>query len=184
LAVADAKRQRVTVDAETGRRALEELRRARGLYEPEELERWLAEQRLSREQLAALVQDEALLAWAAGWAAEEVIRRLPDALRLGGDFGRLLDRARDKRRTLEDRGLENPSLADTGLSREELLDWYAGRLGRPIEADLGSQARALGFEDREMLVRALAREYCYIRAGAEGGGDDALAAPLRRPDRG
>ena len=146
---------------------MEELRRARGLYEAEDVERWLTEQRLTRAQFEELVRDEALLDWATGWMAEEVVRRLPDQLRLSGDFSRLLERARDKQRTLESHGLENPSLADTGLSGEELLAWYAGRRGQAIEGELGAHARSLGFEDREMLMRALAREYCYSRALGE-----------------
>jgi hypothetical protein len=166
LAVSDARRQGCTVDADTHRRVTEEFRRKHELYQPADVERWLREQHLTLEQLSELMRDEALLEWAQGWSSSEVSRRLPDQLRVSGQYSQLLKRARDKRRTLEARGLDNPSLAQTGLTADELVTWYAGHIGQPIRGDLGLYARSLGFEDREMLLRAIVREYCYVTAHA------------------
>lgn len=164
LALADARRQGATVSAETHRRVAEEFRRKHGLYQPADVERWLAEQGLTLEQFSELMREEALLDWAHGWSSAEITRRLPDQLRLSGDFGRLLERAREKRRTLEARGLDNPSIAETGLTEDQLIDWHGAQVGTPIVGDLGAYARTLGFEDREMLLRAIARERCYANA--------------------
>jgi hypothetical protein len=79
-----------------------------------------------------------------------------------GEYDRLLARSRDKERVLESRGLQNPSAADMGLTREDLLRWYfERRLGRPIPKDVARYARDNGFEDELSLRRAILREYCY-----------------------
>ena len=164
LAVSDARRRGATVDAETHQRVTEQFRRERGLFQPADVQRWLTEQQLTLDQLGEMTRDEALLEWAQGWSSSDVTRRLPDQLRVNGDYARLVDRAREKRRLLEDRGLDNPSLAQTGLTLDELVEWYGGQLGQPITGDLGAYARSLGFEDREMLIRAIVREHCYIHS--------------------
>jgi hypothetical protein len=88
---------------------------------------------------------------------------------MSGEYDRLVERARDKEQVLTSRGLQNPSLSDAGLAREDLLRWYfEQRLGRAVPGDLARWARDNGFEDDLSLRRAIVREYCYVtpRPGA------------------
>jgi hypothetical protein len=95
------------------------------------------------------------------------MRRLPDHLRIMGDYGRLWARAQEKQRTLEGRGLQNPGLADLGLTTETLLHWYFDRRGQPVPPDTRQHAVHAGFADEHAFMRAVMREYCYVRARVE-----------------
>ena len=139
------------------------FRRRHGLLRADEVERWLVENQLSRERFTELLRDQALLEWTASDLAGDVNRRLPDQLRLTGQYARLLERARHKQRTLAASGWENPSLDSVGVTREALMDWHFDRLHRPVEVDLEDYARRVGFADSDALVRALVREFCYVR---------------------
>jgi len=139
------------------------FRRRHGLLRADDVERWLEDNQLSRERFTELLREQALLEWTTSDMAGDVNRRLPDQLRLNGSYARLLERARHKQRTLAANGWENPSLDDTGVSRADLVSWHFNRLGRPLQADLEDYARQAGFEDADALVRALVREFCYMR---------------------
>ena len=140
------------------------FRRRHGLLRADEVERWLTDNQLSRERFTELLRTQALVEWTTSDLAGDINRRLPDQLRLDGRYAQLLERARHKQRTLAANGWENPSLDDTGITRTELLGWYFERLGRTVPADLEDFAKRTGFEDVDALVRALVREFCYVRS--------------------
>lgn len=169
-----AARAGVRADAEGIRQAAESFRAARNLLEPQALSAYLAARDLDGDDFARLVAGDAALLWAKAYAAAELRSHLLDRLRVSDAYPRLRERAAHKRHTLRAAGLESVSLADLGLSREELLDWYfAGRLGAPIPPDLTRYARSLGFADEQLFLQAVLREYCYVtrvegyRSGAE-----------------
>jgi len=151
------------------------FRRLHGLLRAEDVERWLASNRLSRERFTELLHERTLLEWTLGELNGDITRRLPDELRLGGRYALLLERARRKRRALMAQGLENPSLEDAGLSRDDLLAWYFDRRGQPAVADLEDHAMRAGFGDSDALVRALVREYCYERCAQQEVANEAPA---------
>jgi hypothetical protein len=139
-----------------------EFRQDRGLLESADVQRWLAAQHLDHGQFMRLMEEEARLRWLEGLADREVASRLPDHLRATGEYGRLLNRARDKQRVLDSCGLSDPALEDSGLSEAELLRWYfETRLGRPVPPDMARHARSVGFEDQAALRRSLLREFLY-----------------------
>jgi len=141
------------------------FRLERGLRSEEKTRAWLAEQRLTDQGFLRLFEDEARLERVRVLFAPEATVQAGEVLRLEGEYGRLLDRAREKQALLATHGLERPGLDDAGLSSErELLAWYFdGRLGLPIPDDLGSYAVSVGCPDRQTLMRVLLRELCYQR---------------------
>jgi hypothetical protein len=93
----------------------------------------------------------------------DVESRIIDELLMSGEYDRLAARARDKERTLELIGLQNPSPSDVRVSWDDLCRWYfEERLGQPIPHDVPRYARECGFEDEMCLRRAVLREYCYV----------------------
>jgi hypothetical protein len=163
LSLDAAQRQRAAVPPEAVRETTEIFRRQHGLLRPADLERWATEQHLGPDQFTRLMEEEAQVRWAETGTEREVKRILPDHLRLAGEYGRLMKRARDKQRVLESRGLLNPGLADVGLTDEGLLRWYfETHLGRPIPQDLAVHIRHAGFPGEAAFRLAVLREYCYV----------------------
>jgi hypothetical protein len=163
LSLDAAQRQRAAVSPEAVRETTDMFRRQRGLLRPADVERWATEQHLGPDQFARLMEEEAQIRWAETGTEREVKRVLPDHLRLAGEYGRLMDRARDKQRVLESRGLLNPGLADVGLTNEALVRWYfETHLGRQVPQDVAAHVRRAGFPSEAAFRLAVLREYCYI----------------------
>ncbi|MGH2583715.1 MAG: TfuA-like protein [Dehalococcoidia bacterium] len=163
LAIQSAQRHGMAVTPELLGETATAFRRERGLLKPEALDRWLEQNGLTGEGFMRLMEDEARLRWMESVAEAEIISTLPDCLRVSGGYTRLLERARDKRSTLEARGLGNPSLGDAGLTLDDLTHWYFEvHLRRPIPADIMRFVRDAGFEGYEAFTREILREYCYV----------------------
>jgi hypothetical protein len=176
LAVAYAQQTSAALSPEYQQDVADQYRREQGLMRPVDVERWLADNGLSRERFAELLREQALLKWSFTRLAGEVARRLPDELRLHGQYATLLERARHKQLLLAQHGWLNPSLEELGLAREEALRWYFDRLGRTPPADLEDYADQAGFGDSGGLIRAVLRELCYLRCLDQEAGR-AAAAP-------
>ena len=112
--------------------------------------------RLSRRSIDAVV-DAALL------------RDLLDQLRLDGDYGRFLARARDKQAVLAAAGQDDVMPEDCGLTPIALAAWYfERRLARPMPEDLQAYARRLALPQLADFYRLLAREWLYSARGQVG----------------
>ena len=100
----------------------------------------------------------------------EAIARLPDHLRATGEYPAIEERAAHKRRVLLASGQTEPGPEDVGLDDEALLCWWCEEEGLPVSAhvDLDAQAREAGFPDARVLLRALAREWCYRNLAGAG----------------
>jgi hypothetical protein len=168
LALGEASRRRDAEDAEAVKKSTAAWCRTRGLDGEEALDRWLAEHHLARAQFDELMREEALLAQVPSRLQWEVMRRLADHLRVTGEYTRLIQRARGKQTMLEARGLKNLGLADAGVSAEELRQWYFERLGVPVPASMARYARSAGFPDEDAFMRAVLREYCFVRVAGGG----------------
>jgi hypothetical protein len=176
LALRYADQAGATPSANFQQEVADRFRRRHGLLRAADVDQWLAHNRLSRERFAELLRELAVLEWTLGELSGDVARRLPDELRLNGTYAELVERALRKHRTLATNGLENPSLADAGLSREELLSWYFDRRGQPVATDLEEFARKAGLGDSDAFVRALVREFCFMRCSQQEVGYEAPAA--------
>ncbi|WP_437669332.1 TfuA-like protein [Sorangium sp. So ce131] len=140
------------------------FRRARGLLTAEAMEGWLRANGLSAEEFARLMESEAQVAAVQRWAAPHLSAHVVDQLRLDDLYVWCWARAREKQRLLEEAGLADPDLAAAPLSRGELLAWYIERRGEgAAPRDLAEAALQAGFRDEPMFLRALLREYHYVR---------------------
>jgi hypothetical protein len=90
---------------------------------------------------------------------DETAAQLFEELRVRGVFDELAERARAKRRVLEESGGANTAAA--GVSQEQLLAWHFERLGRPAPDDLAGYAQELDLEAVDMLVQLVLREYLF-----------------------
>ena len=167
LAIEESTRQDMDVTAEALRKTAETFRRRHGLVEPEDVKRWMDEQHLSRDHFNRLMLEETRLRRMNDAIERDVMDSMPDHLRATGDYGRLLERARNKRSALAALGLENPSLEDIGLTEEAVWRWYfEKRLGQSVPDDLDSYAQSIDFADKSALLRAVLREYyCTQKPG-------------------
>jgi hypothetical protein len=162
LAVEETHRQNLTMTAEMLHRTGDEFRRRRDLIAPEAVRAWMEEQHLDADAFNRLLEDETRIRWIEEMMRTEIAYRLPDHLRMSGEYGALLQRAREKQQALRERGHENPGLAELGLEEDELWEWFfARRLEQPMPEDLEGYARALDFEHADDLRRAVLREYCF-----------------------
>lgn len=168
LALEEARRRGYAVGADAVEKMTARFRRRRGLVSPEDLDRWLVANDLSRGRFDELMREEVLLDLVRAHTNKDGTRRMADHLRLSGEYERLLSRARGKQRTLEAHGLQNPGLADTGATARVLLDWYYDeRLPRTIDEDRQGYTAIVepARENVAAFTRALLREYCYLRLG-------------------
>jgi hypothetical protein len=167
LALAEAQRQGFAPGLDAVQGTADAFRLSRGLIEAEEVDAWLAENQLTEAQFGELLREQVLLGWMSDLVGQRVVRRVPDHLRILGDYGRRWRRAQDKQRTLEERGLQNPGLADAVLTAEALFSWYFERLGKPAPSEIPHFAVTSGFGDEHAFVRAALREYLYLQITEE-----------------
>jgi hypothetical protein len=161
LALREAEHQGYCADHEAVQKKAAELRQIHSLDRPEELERWLQENHMSRHGLEELIKEEALLARVLA-ERNPGRRRVLDHLRVSGEYKELQVRALDKQQRLEAAGLQNPTHSQVGMTAEALLQWYFRRLGPFFAPDPKHYTHILGFEHVEAFLFAVLREYCYV----------------------
>ncbi len=162
LALEEADRQGFVPASEAVAEAEEGFRHEHRLDDAKSLERWLEQNHLDREEFRRWMEDEVRLRWVEDFAELEVSTHLLNHLRKTGHFSGLSARAIDKDRRLRSMGLQNPAVADTGRTQEELLRWYfESHLGEPVPEDVAGFARRMGFENEDAFLLALVREFCY-----------------------
>ncbi|MGH8095191.1 MAG: TfuA-like protein [Chthoniobacterales bacterium] len=165
FAIREAHRIGMKVTSVLRKRTEIAFRRERGLIGDAEFQGWMRVNDFGRNDFDAVLDDEARVRWVHQLAQFVSVTRLPEQLRLSGDYPKLLARALAKGRWLESSGLTNPSLEDAGLTESQLLHWYfQAVLGRKFPNDRDECAHALGYASSHALRRALIKEYLYRRA--------------------
>ncbi len=156
LALGEAER----LDEEGGpwghRSMVERFRRARGLFEPADLERWLAERGMGPDDLDALGRRWSALEAARRRHAVSVHRQLMLSLGMSGVLVSLRRRATEK--------AARPA-AGPVLGEDALLRWYFDRLGMARPPQLRAWAQEHGWGATEDFLRALRREWDYVEGG-------------------
>ncbi len=164
FAMREAERLGIMVTEQDRRDAAIAFRRERDLVDEGEFDQWLTDDGLSSDDFDALMTDEARVQWIHQRVQSIFVSRLPEQLRLSGDYPRLLARAMAKDHLLESLGLKNPSLASADLTEDQLVHWYFEELrGQPVPADIARYSRDLGFANLPAFRRALFKEYLYRR---------------------
>ena len=161
LLLADATRRRVSLEPELLEAVSDALRRERGLLTLDSLTAWFQANDLDEHRYGQLVLEEAARQIMSRSLAEVAQAQVANELRLSGDYVRLRARARDKRQILEELGLLNPGLLEAEVDEAELLHWF---LGDDVALGWDAALRRTSYTDRDVLRRALLREYCYRRA--------------------
>jgi hypothetical protein len=162
LALDEAQRQGVTVNADVLQATTAAFRRERELFDVADTERWMADHGLTLDDFTRLMRDEARLRWAEIMFEPEAMRRLADHLRASGEYTGLLARIEAKRLFLAQYGDEGAG--DQEPAAEAMWRWYFEvRLGRPMPPDVEAYARSAGFADADELRRAAAQERRYLR---------------------
>jgi len=109
------------------------------------------------------------LGWLRQRYREDLDRHVADAARATGDYAALVERAHRKQEVLSQRGLENATRAEAGISERDLLVWYfEQRLGGSIPADVDAYVIDTGLPDRRALEREALRELLYTRQLSDG----------------
>jgi hypothetical protein len=143
--------------------AIEAFRRERQLLTVSELERWLAAQGLSCEELERLIEEDALARRIQIIHEADIDRYLGNELRLSGDYCSLAARARHKHDVLAAHGLDYPSAERLGVTEPELWQWFFDEVvGTPVPA-LDTFASALNLSSIEELRRIALRELAFTR---------------------
>ncbi len=149
------------VSRETARAMLARIRETFGLYARADLERWMTANDLEPAVLEALVEDEARAEALRERFGRSLDGRLLDALRLGGDYRRLSERARRKEEAIAGSALAVGS--STPISSVVLRLWYfESRLGRQAPDDVSQFAARLGFADASAFDAAVRREWLFV----------------------
>ncbi|NTX00694.1 TfuA-like protein [Myxococcus sp. CA040A] len=149
-------------------RATEEALRQERQLTPETFEQWKSEQYV--DDAPRLLRDESHVRWVETLFEPDVLRHLADHLRLTGEYGALVQRARDKEQVLTEAGLSAPRLEDAGITEGALWAWYfEEHQGRMVPSPIQQAARDEGFPDVDSMRRAALRELCYVlaKAGAD-----------------
>jgi hypothetical protein len=164
FALREAERLRLNVDEQRKTTTAMEFRRERDLMDVAAFERWLNDNNLKDDQFDALMDDEARVKWVQKLADFASRSRLPEQLRLSGDYPRLVARAVHKHRVLQSARTRNLHLESIGLSYIELLQWYFKTvLRKAVPADVDKYIRDMGFASPDAFRRALLKEYLYRR---------------------
>jgi hypothetical protein len=162
LSLDEAQRRRLAVDQARLQATVVAFRRERGLLKVDDMESWMRENDLTPPRFQSLMEEEALVRWVHGIVQARGLGHVLDQLRLTGDYPKVVQRALDKQRWLEENGLSQPELENLGIDEDTLLRWYfEERLQRAIPRDLETYGRLMDFAAPQALRRALLREWSY-----------------------
>lgn len=129
---------------------------------PAQLEAWLRQQHLSRDEFLLLMGDLARRQALAESLAADADRALVAELQASGEYARLRERARQKQQVLATRGATEPDLPGSGLTDRQLAEWLIRECAPEARGqNLAELAEQLGFGDARTLRRTALREYCY-----------------------
>lgn len=149
--------QGLTLDREHLAGAANRFRRANGLLTREDVDAWLASNEMCIADFDVLMQTQASIDELLGTTQSGAETGLCEYLRVTGRYAALAQRAADKRQRLAAASSPSPPA-------EQLVAWYfEQRLKTAIPDDVARYAARMGFVDREAFVRALQREYEYLR---------------------
>jgi hypothetical protein len=132
--------------------------------DPSSLEQQLVANGLTAQTWPGFLDRLVQVEWFRERCLSDLDRHIADVLREAGAYERVCQRAQEKERLLAEHGLQMPNLADAGLDRSRLLEWYfAERLGRPAPEDLPAFLASVGLADIGAWEQEALREWLYLR---------------------
>jgi len=159
--------EQASIDAASDR-----LRQRLGLFEPDELHRWLDQHQLTFDDYTLMVERELFTHLGDQMVPSMDDHDLLDVVRLLGLAGRLGQRADAKVALLRGAGVEEAGGAGpTEVTVDEALEWFcSSRLREPVPehaAAVEALAHRLGFTDTTGFLAALRREHHAIALGLD-----------------
>jgi hypothetical protein len=171
ILLAEADRQRLVIDRTAKLAALGRLRKELGLSRQSDLVAWAKNNLLDEEGLNILVGEEASVDQVSQAVRASIDRHIISVLQSRGQYAERVMRARDKRRTLQALGAENPADALVSPPPPVVLNWFFGsRLQQAAPADIESFWKSLGLSSRQDFYRLLSDEYIYSFQNNNAGG--------------
>jgi hypothetical protein len=150
--------------------AIEAFRRKHHLLTESDVNRWVAAQGWTREELQRLIEEDALARRVVTIYEADLDRYLADELRLRGTYAELAARARGKHDLLAEHGLEYPSCAAVDITEVELWRWFfTEMLAVPVPTDLAAFAATVGLPGIDALRRLALRERAFVQLQAGNG---------------
>lgn len=138
--------------------AIDHLRSELGLFEADDVEKWLEAEQMNEADLRAVVRELATVAWARARARHELPAVAMDVLRRHGRYHELLSRALEKDSILSNEGFDSMG-HDDAIDDASLLSWWFGGVhDQEMPADLDGYLEER-FDDRAAFLRALRREH-------------------------
>jgi hypothetical protein len=135
--------------------AISRFRRRKGLHSSAQTRTWLSANGMTQSELVLLAKLDLVLEDVQREAASSIAGLLPLELKRRGELGEVTALVARKQRSLEEAGVSNLALHDTGTSLAQLMGWYQDHY-ESIEGPLDEHATALGFESvREFLSEVL-----------------------------
>ena len=136
------------------------FRKARGLENAQDLQRWLDRHHLDEQGFLRLLMQEIWVARTEAALKPGLDPFLLGHLQASGSYEELSCRAKDKAQTIS----KGPSVTPAALSLDAsgLMAWFVLEVfGKPLDIVAQDYAEETGFAVPETLLRALAREYEY-----------------------
>ena len=163
-----AQREAARSHVKTTEEEVAEFRKAwlaeRKLDDPDVFGRWRQENHMDTSAFTEFITTRAIEAKLRRMAGDLMEGCITDILRAQNHYVPLANRARSKRRLLDESGTGALSMRDSARSAEELLAWFCQvRLGRPLPDDLEAFAGELAYASVSELCQALLRERLYLQ---------------------
>lgn len=159
LSIREARRRRTGAEPDEKEKVLRAWLRECGIG----LEEALEQNRISRGELEAFLEEEALVRWTAAAFGDAAQNKLIDTLRSHGWLAPLIERAEAKQRALRDMGREATTTQTSNISPAALVGWF-WRQAYPRQTQMMSSealAQRMGFADVSDMNKALLREYLF-----------------------
>jgi hypothetical protein len=168
LALDEAERLGVP-DGSWGRRSMiERFRRAEALFDAEDVDRWLSDRAMSRDDLDVLGRRWSAIDAAQRRHATAVERQILLSLAAAGELVRLRRRADEKAISVASSGrnVDRDGSPAPVPDDEDVLQWYFDGLGVVRPPQVRAWAQEQGWRDVHDLLRALRREWLYTADGS------------------
>ena len=161
LARRESERSDIDVAPSELKESATNFRVGHALHRGRDLDQWLADRDLDRRDFERLLKDEVLVNKLCDALRGPIERCAIDQLRIGGDYARLVARARSKQQALL-AAADHWNGGGGGLEELNAMAWYfRDRFGAALPDDIDACAARLGFNDGAAFRRAVLDEFRF-----------------------
>jgi len=163
LKIEDFKRYGLTISSDALKDSTEKFRQERNLLEPTDLLKYQLDNNMDDEDFIQLMEEEGKLRLMDSFKPE-LLKHLPNYLRVIGKYEKILKKIIDKQHMLESNFMTRDDLLNIGITDDDLIKWYFEKyLKIPFVENIEKYIKNIGFENKYEFLRALKREYYYLQ---------------------